>query len=196
MIRRPPRSTLFPYTTLFRSVPGTAGCNTSFFHVAAEGVGSFPVNSGSVGDFNLDGRPDLALTTASFELPILLGNGDGGFSAAPGSPAQAGFVSFSAAVSDLNLDGKPDLAVASSGCSASGCGPITILLGDGSGRFVQAAGSPIAVGNDPNSVAVADFNLDGKPDLAVGQGGSNTVMILLGDGSGGFGQAAGSPVAV
>src|SRR5688572_32229291 len=54
MIRRPPRSTLFPYTTLFRSVPGTAGCNTSFFHVAAEGVGSFPVNSGSVGDFNLD----------------------------------------------------------------------------------------------------------------------------------------------
>src|SRR5256885_9254636 len=25
MIRRPPRSTLFPYTTLFRSVPGTIG---------------------------------------------------------------------------------------------------------------------------------------------------------------------------
>src|SRR5215813_14533262 len=25
MIRRPPRSTLFPYTTLFRSRPGTAG---------------------------------------------------------------------------------------------------------------------------------------------------------------------------
>src|SRR5256885_13486280 len=25
MIRRPPRSTLFPYTTLFRSVPGSAG---------------------------------------------------------------------------------------------------------------------------------------------------------------------------
>src|SRR2546429_2582341 len=26
MIRRPPRSTLFPYTTLFRSVIGPAGC--------------------------------------------------------------------------------------------------------------------------------------------------------------------------
>src|SRR2546426_10798494 len=25
MIRRPPRSTLFPYTTLFRSIPGTPG---------------------------------------------------------------------------------------------------------------------------------------------------------------------------
>src|SRR3712207_8181232 len=27
MIRRPPRSTLFPYTTLFRSLPGTEGGN-------------------------------------------------------------------------------------------------------------------------------------------------------------------------
>src|SRR5688572_31871241 len=26
MIRRPPRSTLFPYTTLFRSEPGGGGC--------------------------------------------------------------------------------------------------------------------------------------------------------------------------
>src|SRR3712207_8759002 len=26
MIRRPPRSTLFPYTTLFRSAPSPAGC--------------------------------------------------------------------------------------------------------------------------------------------------------------------------
>src|SRR3712207_8128669 len=32
MIRRPPRSTLFPYTTLFRS-PGKSNCNTAaFFH--------------------------------------------------------------------------------------------------------------------------------------------------------------------
>src|SRR3712207_9257616 len=29
MIRRPPRSTLFPYTTLFRSNPGTAQCGTN-----------------------------------------------------------------------------------------------------------------------------------------------------------------------
>src|SRR5256884_1656614 len=33
MIRRPPRSTLFPYTTLFRSVPGNNGDN-------ADGAGS------------------------------------------------------------------------------------------------------------------------------------------------------------
>src|SRR2546426_9362943 len=35
MIRRPPRSTLFPYTTLFRSAGSPAGCGVSG---AAEGV--------------------------------------------------------------------------------------------------------------------------------------------------------------
>src|SRR2546425_7968819 len=30
MIRRPPRSTLFPYTTLFRSTSGVAACSSSF----------------------------------------------------------------------------------------------------------------------------------------------------------------------
>src|SRR3712207_7524128 len=31
MIRRPPRSTLFPYTTLFRSMPPDAGAHTPAF---------------------------------------------------------------------------------------------------------------------------------------------------------------------
>src|SRR2546421_8805478 len=31
MIRRPPRSTLFPYTTLFRSSAGDPGVRTAFF---------------------------------------------------------------------------------------------------------------------------------------------------------------------
>src|SRR3712207_7912497 len=37
MIRRPPRSTLFPYTTLFRSTTG-ATVNDIFLAAAAEGV--------------------------------------------------------------------------------------------------------------------------------------------------------------
>src|SRR2546430_11567285 len=36
MIRRPPRSTLFPYTTLFRSVP--AGQTSKDFSIATSGV--------------------------------------------------------------------------------------------------------------------------------------------------------------
>src|SRR2546430_3570481 len=40
MIRRPPRSTLFPYTTLFRSVP----CNKIDFHMRDLVAGSQAVN--------------------------------------------------------------------------------------------------------------------------------------------------------
>src|SRR3989454_5951095 len=32
MIRRPPRSTLFPYTTLFRSEPGASGVHPDVFY--------------------------------------------------------------------------------------------------------------------------------------------------------------------
>src|SRR5256885_8682443 len=38
MIRRPPRSTLFPYTTLFRSVPSFMEDNSRFSHVAVDVV--------------------------------------------------------------------------------------------------------------------------------------------------------------
>src|SRR5258708_14573403 len=39
MIRRPPRSTLFPYTTLFRSLLGGIGFVVNFFDTL--GIGSF-----------------------------------------------------------------------------------------------------------------------------------------------------------
>src|SRR2546427_6017633 len=37
MIRRPPRSTLFPYTTLFRSAKNSKNFNTSSWSVSIEG---------------------------------------------------------------------------------------------------------------------------------------------------------------
>src|SRR5207249_3546751 len=70
------------------------------------------------------------------------------------------------------------------------------LLGESNGGFSQPAGSPIGVGSLPHSVAVADFNGDGKPDLAVANLASSNVTILLGNGSGNFTEAAGSPVSV
>jgi hypothetical protein len=43
-----------------------------------------------------------------------------------------------------------------------------------------------AAGTDPRGVIVADFNGDGKPDLAVVDRGSSSVAILLGNGDGTF----------
>jgi hypothetical protein len=56
-----------------------------------------------------------------------------------------------------------------------------------------AGGIRIPVGAEPAGLAMADFDRDGRLDLAVANGGSKNVSILLGDGKGGFKQAAGSP---
>ena len=150
--------------------------------------GFYPL-SVAVGDFNGDGKPDLAV--AQFEgdtVTVLLGNGSGGFTLASGSTfAGANFTSV--AVGDFNGDGKPDLAV------ANWDDYVTVLLGNGSGGFTAASGSPFAAGSRSSSVAVGDFNGDGKPDLAVANRGSDNVTVLLGDGSGGFTAASGSPFA-
>jgi hypothetical protein len=160
-----------------------------------EAAGS-PVTAGAsaesvaVGDFNLDGKPDLVVTNfGSNNVTILLGNGSGGFTQAAGSPVSTGISPGLVAVGDFNLDGKSDLAVVNRTSDN-----VTILLGNGSGGFTQAAGSPIGVGSAPHSLAIGDFNLDGKPDLAVANANSDSVTILLGNGSGGFTQAAASTV--
>jgi hypothetical protein len=88
----------------------------------------------------------------------------------------------SVAVGDFNGDSKPDLAVI---VANSPNNNVSVLLGTGSGGF--GAATSFALGAGPVSVAVGDFNGDGKPDLAVVNSNSNTVSVLLGTGSGGFG---------
>ncbi len=154
-------------------------------------VGTNP-RSVAVGDFNGDGKPDLV--TANFSgnnVTVLLGNGAGGFTAAPGSPFAAGTNPQSVAVGDFNGDGRFDIVVANSGDNT-----ITVLLGDGSGGFAAAPGSPFAVGASPASIALGDFNANGKLDIVTANSGDNTITVLLGNGTGGFAAAGGSPFAV
>src|SRR3712207_7352602 len=50
MIRRPPRSTLFPYTTLFRSVPGLMNIELGGYHVGdVEVSAAFDISAAKVG---------------------------------------------------------------------------------------------------------------------------------------------------
>lgn len=143
----------------------------------------------AVGDFNGDGIKDLAIANSvSGTITVFLGNGSGGFTAAKGGPYAVGPNSI--AVGDFNGDGIEDLA------ATSAVGNVAVLLGDGKGGFTAASGSPFAAGTNPVRVAVADFNGDGVQDLAVANQGSNNVTVLLGNGSGGFKTAAGSPFAV
>jgi hypothetical protein len=57
-------------------------------------------------------------------------------------------------------------------------------------------GSPYTVGDDPLSLNAADFNGDGRPDVATINGTSSNVSVFLRQAGGGFAQEAGSPIAV
>ncbi len=76
---------------------------------------------------------------------------------------------------------------------------VSVLLGssDTSGKatglFTEAPGSPFAVGNNPRSVIVADFNGDGFLDLAVANQGDNSISLFRGNGDGTFAEFPGSP---
>jgi hypothetical protein len=65
------------------------------------------------------------------------------------------------------------------------CGTLA-LLGLCGIKLYGATFSTYAVGTEPKGVAIAYFNNDGKMDLAVLNGGSASVSILLGDGAGNF----------
>jgi FG-GAP-like repeat len=136
----------------------------------------------AVADFDGDGRLDLAVTGES--LSILLGDGTGRFSEAPGSPVPFGGHAIKAA--DLNGDRIPDLVAE---VDHDGGSSPRALLGDGSGRFTVVPAAPPVTAIEFISLDVADFNGDGEADLAVADGKTNRISILLGDGTGAFGAA-------
>lgn len=140
------------------------------------GQGPFRV---AIGDFNRDGKPDMAVTnsTNSGSVSILLGNGDGTF--APRTDLTMGTSAWGVAAGDFNGDGMLDLAVTNGGDNT-----VSILLGHGDGSF--AARVDYVVAPSPLSIASGDFNGDGNIDLALVCYWPNVVSVLLGAGDGTF----------
>jgi uncharacterized protein (DUF2141 family) len=152
----------------------------NFTLASSTGVGMYP-SSVVVGDFNGDGKLDLAVVNSGISSPnvsILLGDGTGNFTLASSAPV--GGDPFAVAVGDFNGDGKLDLAA---GVYNEPFCLVTILLGDGTGNFSLA--SSVALNWIAYAVAVGDFNGDGKLDVAAALD-IGTVSILLGDGTGNF----------
>jgi hypothetical protein len=144
-------------------------------------------------DFNGDGHLDLAVADeGNATVSIFLGNGDGTFGPRTDYPTGNSPVWVSAA--DVNGDSVLDLEVANRTDNT-----VSVLLGNGitttstttgittvgNGTFGTQAIYP--AGGEPTSIAVADYDINGLPDLAVTDLSDNAVSVLLNLGSGTFG---------
>ncbi len=138
-----------------------------------------PVYSLIAGDFNTEGKADLAVSLSN-SVVILLGDGAGHFSPAVGGSLTTGQFG-SLRLGDFNNDGAEDLAVTTADSMTR------ILLGDGTGGLALAPGSPFTTGN---VLGVGDFNGDDITDLLTTTNYlTGTVTSMLGDGKGGFATA-------
>ena len=178
-----PSSTTFPETTF------SVGNNPVALAAAAYSGGTLP---------------DMAVANQNDNtISILLNQDNGNFVAQANSPFklakdETGPVSIAegtfgnTVVNSNGVTVSPvDLVIANSTSNN-----VTVLLGNGDGTFTEAAGSPYAVGTEPSSVVVADFNGDGNLDFAVANKGDNTISVFKGDGNGGFTAFPKSPYAL
>lgn len=140
--------------------------------------GSAPYST-AIGDYNGDGNADLAVADVQRGIIVVrLGNGDRTFQEER-LYVVAGVPPYIMTTRDVDVDGKLDLISANRGSD-----DVSVLLGRGDGTFRRAIVSPTGEDTGPYSVGIADFNLDGVPDIVTPNYKASTSSVLLGIGNG------------
>jgi hypothetical protein len=155
-----------------------------------------PHNHGlALDDVDGDGCLDIVTANAGSNkgkadnsVSVLLGNGRGNFRPATGSPFKIGGLPAALGLGDLNKDGKPDIVAAHEGGK-----DMTVMLSDGNGGFIVAAGSPYSLPAYGYSVGIGNLDADANADIAITHN-DGRMTLLSGDGRGRFRAAPGSPL--
>ena len=202
----------FPVTLSLLSA--SLGTSSSIANIAALAGTTFPETSFTVGknpsalvanNFTGGALPDIAAANKTDNTLTVLQNQDNGnfvqlstspitLSAGETGPVALGTGILRSDTTKFFTQQPPDLVVVNSTSNN-----ISILLGNANangvatGAFTEAPGSPIAVGSNPSSVVVADFNGDGFLDIAVANKGDNSISLFEGNGDGTFKAFPGSP---
>ncbi len=87
--------------------------------------------------------------------------------------------------SDLAAAGTGQVVVKNPTPAGGSSNPQSFLVATPTSTIAMSGSTP-AVGTNPRGIALADFNGDGKLDIAVANRNANTVSILTGNGSGTF----------
>jgi hypothetical protein len=128
----------------------------------------------AVGDFDGDGRPDLAAAVpAATAVYVWFANDDGFGAAVPQSVAAQRPGTGSLAVADVDQDGRQDLVV-----SKGSSGLVGVLLDTGTTQMQHLVPENESI-TTAQGLAIGDLNRDGAPDVIVAQG-SSGVGVLLG----------------
>lgn len=174
------------------TIEGNGSANDQIQVLTNDGAGSFATTSYTVtrspeaiatGDVNGDNVPDVVTVSSADpaapgdDVASVFVNTGTGLLQSPQNIATGGSFPLGVEVVDLNADGRRDLAIAN-----AESGTTTILRNTtGSGSVAFAAAETLPQGGStrfPHSVSSADFNADGKPDLAVANAGTSTVSVL------------------
>ena len=186
-----------PFTLLLAAIVGAAFLPTQLsaqitrvdFTQSSTTIGGLNYGSSNsivAGDFNNDGILDLVTINYS-TVTFFKGLGTGKYAAPVSTTVTSGYGPVYAA--DFNGDGKLDLAVPYGPACCGINGVVTILLGNGDGTFTQGKSISVSTDGGPanaSTIAVADFNGDHKPDIAVSDSATNYTWLFLGNGDGTF----------